>query len=76
LNNSQSYQQWLEQEIATINTSKKYLLALAYIYLTIGVVWLFSLWQFIRANLQVVNYKRSLENKNEIKNNKEERISM
>ncbi|WP_410376030.1 hypothetical protein, partial [Enterobacter sp. CPE_E222] len=76
LNNSQSYQRWLEQEIATINTSKKYLLALAYIYLTIGVVWLFSLWQFIRANLQVVNYKRSLENKNEIKNNKEERISM
>lgn len=44
LDNSVSYQWWLEKEIDSVNNSKNNLRALAYIYCTLSVLWLFSLY--------------------------------
>ena len=72
MDDSQSYQRWLREQITTNEKSKNTLLILAYLYCTIGLVWLFSFKQFIRANSQVLKYKEFIEKQNEGVGNKNE----
>ncbi|WP_086873352.1 hypothetical protein [Kosakonia pseudosacchari] len=62
LDESKSYQWWLADEIKSINKAKNSLSTLAYIYLTLGTIWLFSLLQHLTAGKKVRKYKASIEN--------------
>jgi len=62
LDESESYQWWLDGEIKSIHEAKSTLTMLMYVYITLGVIWLLSAWQFIRAGEKVRKYKVSVEN--------------
>jgi len=62
LDESESYQWWLADEISSINETKYSLTILMYVYLILGATWLLSLLQFIQAGKKVREYKSSIEN--------------
>lgn len=62
LDETESYQWWLYDKIKSTSDAKNDLAMLAYVYLTFGVIWLFSLIQFLRAGNKVREYKASSGN--------------
>jgi len=59
LDSTLSYHWWLEKEIKSIDGRKNTLMLFSYLYCIISVLWIFSLFQFNRANAMVASYKLS-----------------
>lgn len=57
LDESETFQWWLSDEIRSVNKSKDILSAVSYFYCAISFFWWFSLTQYLRANRQVRKYK-------------------
>lgn len=60
LDDSETFQWWLSDEIKSVDKTKNMLGLLSYLYCIISVVWCFSLTQFIRASKQVRVFKASV----------------
>lgn len=61
LDESETFQWWLSDEITSVNKSKNILRAVSYLYCTLSVIWWFSLTQYLRASSQVRKYKYECE---------------
>ncbi len=57
LNEDDSFQWWLSEEIESTNKEKRNLQILSYSYCAVGFMWLYSLTQFIYASRKVRAYK-------------------
>ena len=57
LDERESYQWWLDEEIKSISKAKHNLAVLSYIYMALGVLWVFSLMKFIEAGGKIKEYR-------------------